>query len=296
MSANLYNTRTLNGTVINSITSEIRIAKISNIGIKPLEDFTGIFLITEEAFSTPPFQAPIEVDGDWYIDSRRFSTVNKAGGLRLTDTISADYFTELTLLEREWCSEDDKSDFYFKSPTNLTHYCNWIARNLAHHFRLEFAEENRLLAAAALFFTGQHFNSVKADSKASVIERYIKNSKLVLMEDSLDSVKEDQEIDYPRTTEEFCNFVRNGNISLVFNTFDVAQFHNIMSRTFAFGVVDPNVALFTAIEHPPAFMALRSVIIKNSYLRKTILGSQLYADRDTTYNTVYNRWVDKLKG
>lgn len=296
MASNLYSTASLSGMAVNSITSEIRLGVISNKGVEPVPEYPNIFYITEESVSVPPFNAPIEMDEKYYIDARRFTTVDKTGKLRLTDSVSAEYQNHLAVLERAWVHSLDKDDFFYKSPTNLVHYSNWLAKNLSHHFRLSFEEENLVLAACALFYAGLHFNNVTESSKVALICRYINNSKLPLIDTSIERVQSDQDILFPRTIEEFCSFITNANISLVFKKFDSTQFKNIIGRTFTFGVCDPTLALRLAIEHPPAWISLRMAITSNTYLRNTILGRQIHNDRDTSFNIIFERWIDKLKG
>lgn len=295
MAISLYETDSLSIILVKTIAAEIRLAVISGKGVVQVPEHPGIFFITELAEGVPPFNAPIEVDEKYYIDARRFSTVNKAGEMKTNDSISMDYQTRLTLLERSWVHSIDKSDFFYSSPTHLTQYCNWLAKNLSHHFRLPFEEENLVLAACALFYAGQHFNNITESSKDKLISRYIMNA-LPLMDTSIQRVQEDQDINYPRNIEEFCTFIRNANISLVFKSFDSVQLKNIIGRTFTFGVSDPTLSLRLAIEHPPAWLALEATIYDNTFLRNTILGKQLHGQRGLSYQSLFGRWFEKLKG
>lgn len=295
MAKNLYETDSLSGILVKSIAAEIRIAVIGGKGVTQVPEHPGIFYITEAAESVPPFNAPIEVDEKYYIDARRFTTLNKSGELKITDGISNDYQTRLTLLERSWVHSIDKSDFFYSSPTHLTEYCNWLAKNLSHHFRLGFEEENLVLAACGLFYAGQHFNNITENSKDKLINRYLMNA-LPLMDTSIQRVQEEQEINHPRNVEEFCAFIRNANISLVFKSFDSIQLKNIIGRTFTFGVSDPFLSLRLAIEHPPAWLALEATIYDNTFLRNTILGKQLHGSRGSSYQSLFGRWFEKLKG
>lgn len=296
MSRTLYETRALSGYAIQQIASDIELQKINGRGVVELENAKGIYLITENAEGVPPFNTPIEVNEEYYIDARSFTTVGRDGILKIRDQITHDFQVELAILERHWAHSNDKDEFFYLSSSNLTQFSNWLAGNVAHHYRMDYVDEMKVRGAAALFYIGQHFNNIDQDATKLQLVRYILKNVMVNQE-TIDFVQEGQEIDFPRTIDEFCKFLATANIHLQLSKeITPMVLGNIMTKTFTFGIINANLIMRTAFEHPPVWMSMRAAILNNTFLRKNILGEQLYKDRDhKQYLTAYTRFVDRYK-
>ena len=295
MSRSLYETRALKGFAVQSIANDINMQVISQRGILPVEDHTGIFAINENAESVAPFNFPIEVNENYYIDVRSITNIGRDGILNIRDSINYEFQSNLACLEREWVHNIEKDEFFYLSVYSMRNYVEWMARNIAHEYRLDFVKEMQITAVCALFYVGQHFNNIKEDLTKVQMCRYILKN-LKTSQESLDYVMNSQDIEFPRTIEEFTHFLSTCEIDLQLRNFSPLVLCNLLSKTFTFGVVPPNLVLRAAIEHPPVYLCLVNTILSNSYLKKSILGEQLYRGRDgASYLSTFSRIIGRHK-
>jgi hypothetical protein len=291
MSRTIEELKTEDGHAINSLRSEIELAKVTGKGLH--ERSPRLFYITEEAANIAPFNFPIvSSDGkEIYVDARGFTSVGKDRvSIKIRNEITAQYFDTLAYLELDWINLKNKDEMLFAFSDSLKHFANWIGENVSHDQRMDWNEKMRLESCAALYYVGLFHSHVEQGMQDTQLRRFI-TKHVMTNEESLDFVSADQEINYPRTIEEFCKFVADANINLQLNTFNPLMLKNIMFRT-VFGIGEVRSVIELGLRHPPAFLAMVHTILQNSFLNKSALGAKLYKDskmRDKFPATIQRR-------
>lgn len=291
MARSIYETKLLSGYALDSIKSELELQVVSGKGIVPADGYPGIFFVTEEVESVPPFPLPIELNEKYYIDARPFTSISKNGELKIRDMINSNFQLELAVLERTWVHSEYKDEFYCISNFLISSFSHWLGSNLKHNWRLDYTAELQFNAAAALYYTGLHYNNINDDMVATRLKRNITKHVTTSYSD-IEFITNDQVVEFPRDVVEFSNFLVASDIHLMLKSFKPMSLINIMAKTFTFGLINPKVVVEVAMEHPPVFIALVGTILKNQFLRKTILGEQLYKQKDRDqFLTYYNRFI-----
>lgn len=296
MSRTIEELKIADGFAVNSLRTEIELAKIGNKGLYKKD--SRLIYITEEATNIPPFDFPIvSSDGaEIYVDARGFTTLSKDKvSIKIRDETTAMYYDTLAYLELEWINLKNKDELLYSCTEGLSHFADWIGENLSHDQRMDWQEKMRLKACAALYYIGLFNSHVEEGLQDTQLRRLI-TKHVVVSEEALDFVSDGQEIAYPRTIDEFCKFVVESNISLQLNNFNPLMFGNVMGRT-VFGIGQIKPIIDTSLKHPPAFLAMMYTILNNTFLKKSALGGQLHKDskvRDK-FPAVIQRRVESTK-
>lgn len=277
MSRTLEELKLDDGYLINTLRSEIELAKISGKGL--FKRSPRLIYITEEASNIAPFDFPIvSSDGkEIYVDARGFTTVGKDKvSIKIRNEITAMYFDTLAYLELDWINLKNKDELLYACSDSLKHFAEWIGQNIAHDQRMDWSEKMRLETCVGLYYIGLFHSHVEPGMQETQLHRLL-TKHVVTNDESISFVSADQEVNFPRTVEEFCKFVVNANINLQLNSFNALMLGNVMSRT-VFGIGQVKSVIELGLRHPPAFLAMVYTILENSFLKKSALGAQLYKD------------------
>ena len=138
MSRTIEELKIADGFAVNSLRTEIELAKIGNKGLYKKD--SRIIYITVEATNIPPFDFPIvSSDGaEIYVDARGFTTLSKDKvSIKIRDETTAMYYDTLAYLELEWINLKNKDELLYSCTEGLSHFAYWIGENLSHDQRMD---------------------------------------------------------------------------------------------------------------------------------------------------------------
>lgn len=289
-----YTTTPCRGYRLDSILHELKRAMIDEAltpAFLPKGDrLPDIWLVTPRNPDIPPFAHPLPFQHQerevWAIDVRgqvRISRMND----ELVVTASMDYEQSVirTLLARHW-KNHGSSDLAALGPFPAVVFTRWVAENIARRLTLDPAAQLRLTAIVGFYYHHRFIDATDwgTDSVVKIATHLGRHTRIP----TSFLIEVGEQLPYMASASELVDVIQKHGESMRFERFNLGLLYSMFMGAW-FGANSREIVA-VALEHPPTFMSLIYMALKERSYRKTqfaqvvLVNDKQDAGRTFTYN------------
>jgi len=276
-----------------SLKAQLELARKLNQTVAQSEE---VHYVIETAADVKPFPLPIVVESDVYVDARTFTTLDRAGELKIRNPIEHALRLDQARWELVWKRNSSKlGALMAQLPYHHEIYSKWVSDAITHTYALTPYQSGQIQALAALFSVGQFYNNFSDDLHLMRLQQFLSRELTIPME-LFESATGHTEFLFPRNAEEFVEMVQAADISSRLKDFSVLTLQQALNTSF-FGVSFEKQLCTSAIEYPPSLLVIIKACMQNNMFNRCRIGgvvkkSQTGKRSDKflfTYNTILNQ-------
>lgn len=235
------------------------------------DDLKDIFLITADNADVPQFAhpLPLEFDGKsvWVIDVRGMTRVARDGTLTTVSAVDYELAITRVVLSQMWY-EGGASDLLALGKFPAIVFTRWLSENISRRAAIDPVTQMRLGVICALYYYQQFYTIEDWDDAVKVkvlanISQYTRIPMQTAMEIGTD-------IGYMSGIEGLVTALKEHSDSVRFDTFNVGLLYSMFMGSWFGSNARETIAV--SLEHPPTFMALIFMALKERSFRKTALA------------------------
>lgn len=249
-----------------------------------VEDVTDLYAITETGARTNDirsFMHPLRVeetgrDPYWVIDLRPYERYLRTNGGKVPKDGPASILVQRALIEMYW-NKFGGAEVLHWGLLPMVCYVNWLSGILRARLRIDPGNIIKVKAITAFFYLCQHTPKEKF-GKGLSDNFAIKIKKAVQIE--INELKQFLgSIDYLANVDDYINALKALIPSAQLEVLDQKFIYNQIMTSWASGA-DSRTLIATAVEFPPAFIAMIIAAGQPGYYKKTLVGQVVDQERN----------------
>lgn len=249
----------------------------------------SVFLITSENDTVPQFAHPLHFEHQgkdiWFVDVRGMTRVSREGVLVTVSAVDYELAITRATLSQIWY-EGGERDLFALGKFPAIVFTRWISENISRRTAIDPATQMRLSVICALYYYQQFYTQndwddvIKIKSLATIAQQ---------TRIPLDTVMDiGGDIPHMSTIMDLVECLKVHSQSVRFENFNIGLLYSMFMGSW-FGSNSREIVA-VSLEHPPTFLALIYLALKERSFRKTALAQMVLVSdkqdlgRTYTYN------------